>query len=69
MPALDSVVEAQVREAQIEGHAALLFLNPAIRIRSGQRGDERGLSVIDVTRRPDDVHAIRRRDAAPCGTR
>ena len=54
--ALDSVVEAQVREPEIERHAALALFDPAIGVRSGERRDERGLPVIDVSRRSDDVH-------------
>ncbi len=55
---LDAVVEAQVREAEIERHAALAFLGPAVGVRSRQGLDQRRLPVIDVPRRPDDVHAL-----------
>ena len=54
--AFDSVVEAQVREAEIERHAAHSLFDQAIGVRSGERADQRRLSVIDVSGGSDDVH-------------
>ncbi|MBV8724987.1 MAG: hypothetical protein JO350_06625, partial [Candidatus Eremiobacteraeota bacterium] len=54
-----AVIEAKVRKAEIERHAAPAFLRQSIRIRSRERRDERRLSVIDVPRRSNDVHEYR----------
>ena len=54
--AFHAVVEAQVRETEVEGHAAQLLFDQTVGVGSGERGDQRRLSVIDVPGRPDDVH-------------
>ncbi len=41
-------------EAQLDGHAAGLFLGERVRIGAGQGADEGALSVVDVTGRADD---------------
>ena len=53
---LGSVAETQVGEAQIERHASPSLLLPPVGIRSSQRFDECRLSMIDVSRRSNDVH-------------
>ena len=52
----DTIVEAQVREAEVERHAAHALLDQAVGVRSGKRGDQRRLSMVDVSRGSDDVH-------------
>jgi hypothetical protein len=54
--ALDSVLEAQVCEPEIERHAALVLFDPAIGVRSGEGRDERGLPMVDVSGRSNNVH-------------
>ena len=39
------------REAELDGHAALLFLGEAVAVDAGQTLDERRLAVVDVSRR------------------
>ena len=46
--------EVQVGEAQVDRDAALLLLLQAVGVLTGERADERGLAVIDVTRGADD---------------
>ena len=46
--------EFEVREAQIDGDAAAFFLLQPVGVDARERLDERGLAVIDVSRRPDD---------------
>src|SRR5579875_3455524 len=55
-PRLDTIVEPQVREPEIERHPAQLLFAPAVRIGSGQRSHESRLTVIDVSGRAEDVH-------------
>src|SRR5580658_11193944 len=50
-----------MREAEVERHAALAFLFPAIGIGAGQCLDERRFSVIDVAGGADDVHLKKER--------
>src|SRR5262249_31215183 len=47
-------VELQVREAKIDCDPAALFLFQTVGINAGQRFDQRGLAMIDVTGRADD---------------
>ncbi len=47
-----------MRKAEIERHTAQLLLEPAIRIRSRQRLNERRFSVVDVASGADYVHAL-----------
>jgi hypothetical protein len=47
-------VPLRVREAQVDGDAAPLLLGQAIGVDPGERLHERGLAVIDVTRRADE---------------
>ena len=65
--ALGAVVETQMGEAKIERHASRSLLLPAIGIRSGQRLDECRFSVIDMSRRSDDVHRNRSGNVPECG--
>ena len=51
-----AVIEPQMREAEVERHAARAFLFPAIGIGAGQRLDERRFAVIHVAGGADDVH-------------
>jgi hypothetical protein len=44
----------RMREAQVDRDAALLLFLQAIRVRSGERADERRLAVVDVPGGPDD---------------
>ena len=46
--------EFQVREAQIDGDAAALFLLQPVGVDARERLHQRGLAVIDVSRRADD---------------
>ena len=55
-PRLDAVVEAQVRETEVERHPAQALFDPAIGIGPRQRADQRRLPVVDVTGGADDVH-------------
>ena len=52
---LGAVRQLQVREPQVDGDAALLFLLEAVRVRSGEGLDEARLPVVDVSRGSDDV--------------
>jgi hypothetical protein len=54
--ALGSIVETQMGKAKIERHASPSLLLPPVGIRSSQRFDECRLSMIDVSRRSNDVH-------------
>ena len=51
------------RVAEVDGDAALLLLRQAVGVLAGQRPDEPGLAVVDVSRRPED----QRRVAHPAG--
>jgi hypothetical protein len=51
---LDPVVEGQVRVADVDRHAPGTFLGQTIGIDAGQRSQEAGLAVVDVTGGPDD---------------
>src|SRR5215472_7309845 len=53
----DAVCELQRRKAEVERHAALAFLDPAIRVVTGQRDDERAFAVVDVSGGADYSHA------------
>ncbi len=46
--------ELQVSETQIDGNAPALFFFQAIRVDSGQRLNQSGLAVIDMSSRADD---------------
>jgi hypothetical protein len=66
-PGLDRRVAGQreVREAQIYGHAARLFLGEPISVDPRERADQRRLAVVHVPRRADDHVPDRRGAGSP----
>src|SRR5690606_23827434 len=48
--------QGEESEAQIDRHASLSLFFEAVGLDAGQRLDQRRLAVINVTRRPDDMH-------------
>ena len=56
-----SARELQVREAEVDGHAAPLFFGETVGVDAGQRGDQGRLAVVYVPGRPDDIVALTRR--------
>ena len=58
---LDAVRQSQPGEAEIDGHAALLFFLEAVGVDAGQGPDERRLAVVDVAGGADDSHQVVRR--------
>jgi len=52
----NAVIEAQMREAQIERHATQTLFDPAIGIGAGERAHQRRLAVVDVAGGADNVH-------------
>ena len=53
-PRRRSAVKLQVRESDIDGDAAALFLFQAVGVDAGERFHQRGLAVVDMAGRTDD---------------
>ena len=53
-----SAGQRQPGEAKVDGHAARLLLGEAVGVDAGERGDERGLAVVDVAGGADAAHVI-----------
>ena len=54
-PTVSPAGSVQVREAELDGDAALFFLFEPIGVDAGERAHQRGLAVIDVTGGADDA--------------
>ena len=68
---LASAGQREPREAQVDGHAALLLLIEAVGVDPRKGEHERRLAMVDVSGGPDDVHG-REHSKAPkraCGQR
>ena len=66
---LAAVGKGHPREAEVDGQPALLLLLEAVRVDAGERVDERGLAVVDVSRRSDNVQRVRLLSASlPCAS-
>ena len=52
---LRAIGEIQVREAQIDGNAALFFFLEAVGVTTGQDTDQTGLSMVDMSGGSDDI--------------
>ena len=56
-PAVHVTGQAEMGEAQVDRNAALLFLLQPVGVGPGEKLDERGLAVVDVTGGADDGEA------------
>ena len=65
-PTVSPVGQRQVREAELDGDAALLLLLQAIGVDAGERAHQRRLAVVDVTGGADDARERRHRGANYC---
>ena len=51
---IESRASIEMREADVDGNAAAFFFCEAVRVDTGERFDQRGLAVIDVSGGADD---------------
>jgi len=61
------VAEIQVRKAEVDADPALLLFLEAIGVDAGERPDQRGLAVVDVTGGSQDELAVSHRPAMMLG--
>ncbi len=62
-PDLAAGRQPDMREPEVDRHAALLFFRQTVRVDPGQRADQRGLAVIDMSGQSDDHGWFRLRES------